>query len=200
MRLGKTAAIAATAGILVGGCSSKESMSPTTIEADLNFQKLEFLENPDGNFSAGDCGVNPTNWVVHIDTNPEDVEGVENVRTIGMAGSREADGSPIFLLGATIEGLGDAAYRLAIQDSKSSEQVNVDLDESSYSRVLDGTSDYDAVFSARLGDDGKAYFKINCLPNFGFSGELETTPLEELPILDSETTIPQTTESEFISV
>ncbi len=191
MRIGKTMVVVASAGLLAGGCNSSGEAS-TTIGARPG---VEFQYNPKTSFYASDCAKNPNTWVKHIDSDPNDVEGALRANTIGMVASpsQEADGSPIFLLGATIEGLGGAAYKLAVADSVSEVVGIVDLDEGAISLNLSGTDDYDAVFSARLGKDKKAYFQINCLPNFDFHGDREVVDLNDLPTISSDSTVPRPT-------
>lgn len=216
MKFGKSLATIAAAGSLYGAaaCSNPEQaiQTPTTTEQSTTTQThadptwrdksstspnyptdptLKFDNSPDHNFSAGDCYTNTNSWVVYIDSDVNDVESEPH--EVGLRNPHihdNRDGRPFFVLGATILGLGNASYQIATTEkvNQGSENIAVNLRQSPYSEVLKGEDGYEAVFTARMGNDNNAYFTLNCLPNFGFSGDMQQVPLDELP------TIPPSTE------
>ncbi len=183
-RLTTSVTAASLAGLMTLGCSSGEQ-KPTAFDknpesdylpADPNFG---YTDAPRENFSTGSCFDDPEGWASSIDTDPTDKE--DYTTTIGFSDQSDAKGYPFMSSGATVQGLGEFAYRISTSNNPD-KSVTVDLYNDDYVELIDShEAGYDAVFTARLASDGSTYFRLDCLPEFSFYGNESTEPLDEVP-------------------
>jgi|GEM_PF-4744874 len=147
----------------------------TTIPEQSDSPGLKFEEDPKTNFSVSDCNKVPDTWAVEIDSSPEKAQ--DYPFTVGLVRAYNTDKSPDILAGATVQGLGNYTYKLATSDAPRTTKT-IHIRTEPYSEVLHGLKGkYDAVFTARYGEDGSTYLQVNCLPDFDYSGEQNTVPL-----------------------
>jgi hypothetical protein len=143
----------------------------------------ELDRTPETSFSVGRCEVNPNSWASHIDNNPNDIDERDDYHTIGLASGYNEEGEPVFAAQARILGLGNNTYEITTADANGTDTTEViNLGEDMWAKALTGTDNWDGVVTGRISEeDGSVNFKINCLGDFGFHGEMNVTPLEDLP-------------------
>lgn len=151
--------------------------SPRSGEAPVRFQK-----RPETNFAVNNCHNVSDTWANSIDSQPRDVE--DQVTTVGMVSGYEADGQqPVLLAGITYRGLGKYQYEVSTSDEPDTSQI-LDLKPGSegHAEILKAeVGNYAIVFTAINGEDGRTYFRTNCLPNFDFYGDKDKTFVPDLP-------------------
>lgn len=172
--------------VLLMGCSDGKEPIPAstpqvtasspTPESRPTTSGLQFQRKPTGEMGSARCQDDSDTWALSIDSDPDDYEKPPfDTLTLGAPQEHDVEGRPIFLAGATVKALGKSAYEVATSDDAPGESTIINLNESSYARVLRGeTGKYDVVFSARKSPgDGHAYFSLNCLFDHGFIGNRE---------------------------
>jgi hypothetical protein len=172
-------ALTLTAAML-SGCSSETT--PTPIDTTTQKTDLVFESEPHSNFNIASCAKDTNGWAVDIDSSPMDANGLD--RTVGLTETYNEEGYPNSVSGAKIRSLGGLAYEIVTSDDVLGQTTSINLGEKPFTTVLEGGDGYDVVLSARLGDDGSAYFGANCLPEFDYRGEnqLEVPLVPQLPV------------------
>lgn len=163
---------------LLSGCASEQNFTAPVIENSES--KVSFQSAPEVNFHVSNCETQSNSWATYIDSDPYDSN--TNDMTVGFTEVYSQEGYPIAVRGATIRSLGGFAYEVVTSDDMPGETTRVDLTDEPLARVVEGGEGYDIALSARVGDDGRAYFRTDCLPDIDFP-YTEEAPADEVPLV-----------------